>query len=87
MAATQSRTAPIWTYVEQTEHDLVICLTCKDTFNVIKPLRTKHPVEYAGLNEENDAGKTISTSKQPKLTIQPTLTNTFAKATPYKRGR
>lgn len=71
MAAKRGRTVPIWTCMEQTRDDLVVCLTCKDTLkysasttsNLIKYLRTKHPIEYAELKKENYVGKAINTSK------------------------
>ena len=69
--------------MQQTDQDEVICLTCKDSFkycgsttsNLIKHLRTRHPLEYAELREENDAD---NVTKQPKINIQPTLIDTIA---------
>ena len=64
MASKRGRTAPIWNYMELSESDVTVCLTCKDTFkytgsttsNLIKHIRTKHPLEYAELREESDSG-------------------------------
>ena len=62
MASKRGRSAPIWNYMELTKPDVATCLTCKDTFkyrasttsNLIKHLRTKHPLDYAEMKEESE---------------------------------
>ena len=92
MASKRGRTAPIWNYMELSESDVTVCLTCKDTFkytgsttsNLIKHIRTKHPLEYAELREESDSGVAAKSSRPSTSTVQPTLIDTINKATPYK---
>ncbi len=78
MAARQTKCVSIWGYMQQTDEDVVVCLTS----NLIKHLCTRHPLEYAKLKEENDAGHDLP--KQSKMIVQPTLIDTITKATPYR---
>ena len=92
MVSKRGGTAPIWNYMELSAPDVAVCLTCKDTFkytgsttsNLIKHIRTKHPLEYAELREESDSGVAAKSSRPSTSTVQPTLIDTINKATPYK---
>ncbi len=90
MAFKQIRTAPVWTYMEQTSSDVVVRLVCKDKLkysrsisNMMKQLRTRHATEYAEFKEGADM-ETASKHPRPSTSTQPTLIEAITRAQPYK---
>ena len=76
--------------MEQTSSDYVVCLVCKDslkysgsTSNMMKHLRTRHPLEYAELKGDADM-ETATKVSSPSTSAQPTLIETITRAQPYK---
>ena len=98
MASKRNRRAPVWTYMEQTMPDKVMCLVCKDslkyngnTSNMIKHIRTKHPIEYTDMKE--DSGEVDKSGRLPDpmpgtstATMQPTLMQTIDRKQSYTDG-
>lgn len=87
--------------MEQTMPDKVVCLVCKDclkyngnTSNMIKHLRTKHPLDYAEMIEDS-AGHVNKSGRLPvpdslpgtsTATVQPTLMQTIDRKQSYRDG-
>ncbi len=78
MASKRKRTTPVWTYMEQTSSDVIVCLVCKDklqysvgTSNTMKHLRTRHPTECAEFKEDADWWKLLpNTPDHPPVLSQ-----------------
>ena len=91
MASKRNRTAPVWSYMEQTSSDSVTCLVCKDalkfcggsTSSMMKHLRTRHPIEYNELKEDRECEMSEKAAR-PCTSAQPTLMETITRAQPYK---
>lgn len=101
MASTskRSRKAPVWTYMEKTGPDITVCLICKDslkycgnTSNMTKHIRTRHPIEFAQMQEDTTpvAASHMSDPESERLpgtstaTLQPTLMQTIDRTQSYR---
>ena len=90
MTPKRGRKAPVWTYMEKTDPETVVCLICKDTFkysgstsSMMKHIRSKHALEYAELREDTAAEQELELNAKvakETSTVQPTLHDTINRA-------